>query len=96
MKSWDCHQLGQPGDSQQRTLEVGHVPVDACRDCLADRPEPGRHKEADSQTNPDSHGKECENRAVKWRSTGGSQVRVKPSERQRPQSQANAEGVDLA
>ena len=30
--------------------------------------------------NPDAF----ENRAVKWRSTGGSQVRVKPSERQRP------------
>ena len=58
MKSWDCHQLGQPGDSRQRTLEVGHVPMDAYRHCLADRPEPGHHKEADSQTNPDSHEKE--------------------------------------
>lgn len=58
MKSWGCRQLGRPGDSQQRTLEVGHVPMGAHRDCLAGRPEPGRHEEADSQTNPDSHGKE--------------------------------------
>ena len=41
MRSWGCHQLGWPGDSRRRSLEVGHVPMGVCRDCLAGRPEPG-------------------------------------------------------
>ena len=43
---------------KQRAVETHHVHMCALRVCLAGRPKLECHEEADSQTNPDSHGKE--------------------------------------
>lgn len=54
------HHLEWPGHCRQRSMSTGQVGAGVLRVCLASRPELSRYEKANSQTNPDSHGKEGE------------------------------------